>query len=89
VALGGGPDIIQEGPIAQLAVHTSSSVSCNKNYDHEYQEAMQHLWRDLDLTKTYLESEVMEDIINSAGEDSVKLETVWWTWSRSGGSACT
>jgi hypothetical protein len=54
----------------------SSSLTWNKEDDYGYQEAMQHLWKNLDMTKPYLESEVMEDIMNSVGEDGVKLETV-------------
>jgi hypothetical protein len=54
----------------------SSSLTWNKEDDYVYQEAMQHLWRNLDMTKPYLEPEVMEDIMNSLGEDGVKLETV-------------
>ena len=52
---------------------TRTSSSCEE--DSECQEVQhQHLWKDLELTKPYLETEAMADIKNSLGEDSVKLE---------------
>ena len=47
----------------------------NENNVFECQEVQhQLLWKNLELTKPYLETEVMADIKTSLGKDSVKLD---------------
>ena len=59
-----------------IITSSSSSSAWNMEEDFVYQEAVKHLWIDLDMARAYPEPEMMEYIMDDLEEDGVKLETV-------------